>query len=114
MAGNVIASFGAPNVMTDAATVTMDCSAGAQYSWLLTATGRTLAFTGMAQGQVVTLEVVQDATGSRTITTYTNVTWAAGTPPTLTTAANATDVLRFTWNATAGKWRGETVGKAFA
>jgi hypothetical protein len=72
------------------------------------------AFANPAPGQVVMMELKQDATGSRTVTWNANVSWAGGTAPTLTTTANAVDVLRFTWNSTAGKWRGETVGKAFA
>jgi len=104
----------APVALTDAATIAMNCSLGSYFSVTLGATGRTLTPANPAPGQVVLLEVKQDATGSRTITTWTNVTWAAGTAPTLTITANAVDIVRLTWNATAGKWRGETVGKAYA
>ena len=42
----------------------------------------------------------------------TNVNWASGTAPTLTTTAAAIDVLRFTYNSARSKWIGETVAKA--
>jgi hypothetical protein len=100
--------------VTDAATIAVDCTLGSQFSVTIGATGRTLTMSSPSPGQEVVLYVKQDGTGSRTITTYTNVLWAAATAPTLTTTANATDVLRFTWNVTLGKWIGETVGKAFA
>jgi hypothetical protein len=111
--GTLIASTGILT-LTDGATIAYNVALASYATVTLGATGRTLTMSGGVQGQVVVLEVVQDATGSRTVTTWTNVTWAAGTAPTLTTTASATDVLRFTYNATAGKFRGETVGKAFA
>lgn len=50
-----------------------------------------------ASGQVgsMTLELTQDATGSRTVTFPGSVKFAGGTPPTLSTNANARDVLVF-------------------
>lgn len=100
--------------LTDATTIAVDASKGSYFSVTIGATGRTLTISNPSPGQEVLIEVVQDATGSRTITTWTNWTWAGGTAPTLTTAANAVDLVRATYNATAGKWRGETVGKAYA
>lgn len=121
--GNPIATFGAPGALVDGATIVADCTQGSQFSVTLGATGRTLTLANPAQGQIVTVEVAQDGTGSRTITTYNGthpsgqtdtVTWAAGTAPTLSTGAGAIDVLRFTYNGKAQAWRGETVGKAYA
>lgn len=106
--------LGAVQSATDAATIAVDVSKGSQFAVTLGATGRTLTMSNPAPGQVVTAYVKQDATGSRTITTYTNVLWAAGTAPTLTVTAGALDVLRFTWSDALGKWIGETVGKAYA
>ena len=105
--------------LTDAATVTADCSqfnalAIGEFSWTIGATGRTFTLANMVNGQEILLFLKQDATGSRTVTTWTGVLWASGTAPTLTTTAAATDVLRFTYNATLGKWVGETVAKAVA
>ena len=110
----LISTVGAVVALTDAATISYNVALGSYATVTIGATGRTLTMTGAYAGQVVYVDVVQDGTGSRTITTYTNVTWNAGTGPTLSTAAAAIDTLRFTWQATAQKWRGETVGKAFA
>jgi hypothetical protein len=55
------------------------------------ATGRALASpTKVKVGQTGVIQIIEDATGSRTITTY-GSTWkfAGGTHPTLTMAANA-------------------------
>ena len=101
-------------VISDAAVDTVNVTLGSMFSLVLTAAGRTLTMTNPAPGQEVVGFIQQDGTGNRTITTYTNVLWAAGTAPTLSTGANAIDVLRFTYNPTLGKWIGETVGKAFA
>lgn len=111
---SAVAGKGAVIPVTDAATIAVDCTLGSQFSVTIGATGRTLTMSNPSPGQEVLVYVKQDGTGSRTITTYTNVLWNAATAPTLTTTASATDVLRFTWNATLGKWIGETVGKAFA
>lgn len=104
--------LGPIQALTFAATQPINVSTGSVFSEVLTANS-TISMVNPAPGQEVFLELTQDGTGSRLVT-WVNVSWAAGTAPTLTTTANATDCFRFTWNATAGKWRGETVGKAFA
>lgn len=109
-----IATFGNVQVIPYASAVVIDAFQGSHATITLTGTVASLGFTNPANGQILTLEVVQDSTGSRTVTEWTNVMWAGGTAPTLTTTAGATDVLRFTYNASRGKWLGETVGKAFA
>lgn len=106
--------LGTVQPQTDGSTIAVDVSKGSVFSVTLAGTGRTLTMSNPSPGQEVLAYVKQDATGSRTITTYTNVLWAAGTAPTLTTTASALDVLRFTWNDVLGKWIGETVGKAYA
>ena len=113
MAANPIAAFGPPILLTDGATITADVTQGPNFYVTLGATGRTLTFSNPIPGAIVTVRVIQDATGSRTITTYTNVVWASATAPTLTTTAAAYDVLRFVYDSVLAKWIGETVGKAF-
>ncbi len=39
--------------------------------------------------------LTQDGTGSRTVTWFANIKWAAATVPTLSTAADKTDVFTF-------------------
>lgn len=46
------------------------------------------------------LKVVQDATGSRTVTWPATVKWPGGTAPTLSTAASAIDIITFYWDGT--------------
>lgn len=89
--------------------LTADCSQNNDFSITLTTTGYTLTLANGSPGQEVRVYVTQDGTGSRTITTYTNVIWAAGTPPTLTTTAGHTDLLTFRFNATTGKWVGSSI-----
>jgi len=49
----------------------------------------------------LTLIILQDGTGSRTISTWpATVKWAGGTVPTLSTAASAIDIITFLWNGT--------------
>ena len=111
MAGNPVATFAAPTVITDGATQTIDCSSASQFSWTLGANRTVSAFLNPAGGQIIALEVTQDATGSRLLTWPANVSWPTnGTAPTLTTTASRTDIFRFTYNITAAKWRGETAG----
>lgn len=70
---------------------------GSHQKITLTASGPTLTVTGFTVGQYgeVTLYVVQDATGSRTLPTFSPAA-DYGTPgaPTLTTAANKIDILK--------------------
>jgi hypothetical protein len=94
---NGVWAAAALQTLTDAATVTPDFSTGFDFIWTIAATGRTLAnATNPKVGQKGIIYLVQDATGSRTITTWgTNYKFSGGTKPTLTTAANAVDVISY-------------------
>lgn len=56
--------------------------------------------TNMIDGGTYILRVIQDATGSRTLGFGTAYKWPGGTPPTLTTTANAVDILSFVSDGT--------------
>lgn len=86
-----------PVALVDAATVTPDFAAGLDFTWTLAAVGRTLANpTNIKAGQKGMIYLKQDATGSRTITSWgTFYKFAGGTKPTLSTAANANDTLTY-------------------
>jgi len=56
--------------------------------------------TNIAAGQAYVIALTQDATGSRTVTWGADYKWAGGTAPTLSTAANAKDVISC-WTDTA-------------
>ncbi len=115
MAGYPIASFGLPTVVTDGATQTFDCSSSTQFSWTLGASRTMSTPLTPASGQIITISVTQDATGSRLVTWPSNFSWATnGTAPTLTTTAAKTDVVWGIYDATALKWRMATLGLNFA
>jgi len=59
-------------------------------------------FTFNAHGKPcnLVLNLVQDATGSRTVTWPASVKWPAGTAPTLSTGANAVDIITFYYDGT--------------
>lgn len=51
-------------------------------------------------GAFYTLELKQDGTGSRTVTWDSDIIWAGGTTPTLTTTAGRTDIISLYYNGT--------------
>lgn len=85
--------------LTDAATVTPDFSLNNNFTITLNVAGasRTIANpTNLVAGQSGSLFVIQDSSGSRTITWGSSWDWAGGgTPPTLTTTANAVDRIDY-------------------
>lgn len=49
-------------------------------------------------GTLITIVLVQDGTGSRTVTWPATVKWSGGTAPTLTTTASKRDVFTFVYD----------------
>jgi hypothetical protein len=97
--------------LTDAATVTWATSGNPVNNAIVTLGGnRTLSITGAISGSTGVLKVIQDGTGSRTLTLPAG-SKAPGGAFTLTTTAAAIDVLSFTYDGTSYLW---TIGKAFA
>ena len=90
------------STLTDQATVTWDAST--QDVCKLTLGGnRTLAApTNNTTGQFISILVIQDGTGSRTLTWNAVYEFAADTAPTLTTTASKGDVFVFRYNGS--KW----------
>lgn len=95
---------GAPayQTLTDAATINWDTEQGKTAQVTIAATGRTMAApTNLKAGDTYTLIVIQDGTGSRTITTWNTVfKFAGGVKPTLSTAAGAKDIMSFVSDGT--------------
>ena len=115
MAGNPIATFAPPTVIVDAATQTIDCANASHFTWTLGATRTVSTFLNPTPGQVMTLRVVQDATGTRLLTWPSNVAWPTNnTAPTLTVTAARADVFQFIFDGTAAVWRGMTFGLNYA
>jgi hypothetical protein len=88
--------------LTDGATITWDSSM-AQVAKVTLGGNRTLsAPTNGATGQFISLLVIQDGTGSRTLTWNSAYEFASDTAPTLTTTASLGDLFTFRYNGT--KW----------
>lgn len=86
---------GAQHTLTDAASIAINMNDANNYKVTL-AGNRTLANpTNMTAGQSGTILVIQDATGSRTLSYGSYYEFPAGTAPTLTTAANSQDILAY-------------------
>lgn len=81
-------------VATDGATVTFDLSLGNIHTVTLGG-NRTLALSNGSTGQVFIIRLVQDGTGSRTVTWFSTIKWPGAVTPTLTTTASKTDVFGF-------------------
>lgn len=100
--------------LTDAATIATDAALG-RYFRVTLAGNRTLGNpTNAVDGQKVVWELIQDATGSRTITLGSN--FALGTSiaaVTLTTTASKRDFLGAIYNSTATKWYVIAFSKGF-
>lgn len=88
------------STLTDGATITPDFTNGNVFTVTL-AGNRTLANpTNPKDGATYCIIVKQDATGSRTLAYGTNYKWEGGTAPTLSTGANAVDILTFVSDGT--------------
>jgi hypothetical protein len=106
------ASKGTLTSDSDAATVTFDMNASNVHTVTLGG-NRTLAVSNVAVGQAFTIRLVQDATGSRTVTWFSTIKWPDGTAPTLTTTANKVDTFGFICTSS-GNYDGYIVGQALS
>ena len=78
-----------------AATATLDVSVGSIHAITMPAGNITIAVSNEAAGKCFMVEIIQDGTGSRTVTWFSTIKWAGGSAPTLTTTADKKDVLGF-------------------
>lgn len=107
-AGDTMTGFLAPAVvaLTFGASIAVNAAAGNVFDVTLTASTGTLANpTNPVDGQVIRVRVTQDATGSRTLAYGTTYDFGAAGAPSLSTAAGATDILPFQYDAAAAKWK---------
>jgi len=86
--------------LTDQATISWDASANQVTSVTLSGNRTFGAPTNQKDGAVYVLIVIQDGTGSRTITWNAVFKWVGGSAPTLTTTASARDIFVFVSNGT--------------
>jgi hypothetical protein len=90
----------AGQTLTDAATITWDVTSGHNAQVTLGGNRTLAAPTNLVAGQVYTLRVVQDGTGSRTLTWNAVFKWPSGTAPMLSTGAGKRDVFVFVTDGT--------------
>lgn len=97
---------------TDAATITMNWGIGGVHSVTLGG-NRTISWVNLLDGQFIFVSLRQDATGTRTVTWPSTVSWSGGVAPTLTVTAAKTDIFVFVRNTTDNKEYGYTFGLNF-
>lgn len=93
--------------LTFATTIAINAALGNTFRVTLTASTGTLDIpSNPVDNQKILVEVKQDATGGRTLAYNAVYQFPTALPaPTLSTAANAVDVLVFVYNSSAAKWR---------
>lgn len=98
--------------LTDAATIAWNAASGQVATVTLGASRIMGAPTNLQTGAFYSLQIVQDATGSRTLTWNSIFKFTGGTAPTLSTAANARDHIVFKYNGTTLDEQGRSLGVA--
>jgi len=86
--------------LTDGATITPDFSLSCNFTVTLGGNRTIAAPTNQVAGQSGSIFIIQDATGSRTLTWNSAWDFPAGTAPTLSTTANAIDRVDYIVRAT--------------
>lgn len=94
----------AVDVITFNASITIDATLGNHHRIPLNGNTTLNAPTGPSDGEKITLELIQDATGSRTVTWNAVFDFGASGAPTLTTTANKRDLVGFIYSSSASKW----------
>lgn len=103
---NVIQTY-APGA---AGTATLDLSKGNYHRITMPAGNITIAISNGTAGQPFIIDIIQDSSGSRTITWFTTIKWSGGTAPILTTTANKIDSVGFLITSV-GNYQGYIVGQ---
>jgi hypothetical protein len=101
------ASYGTITSDSDGATVTFNMATSNLHTVTLGG-NRTLAVSNVSVGQTFIIRLVQDGTGSRTVTWFSTIKWSGGVAPTLTTTLNKTDVFGFLCTSS-GNYDGFTI-----
>lgn len=93
---------------TYGATTTFDIDTNGALQKVVLTGSPTLAVT-VSTNRAFVLLLEQDGVGNHTVTWFTTINWAGGTPPTLTTAGNKTDAFGFI-QTSAGNYLGYVIG----
>lgn len=94
---------------SDGGTITFDLAASNVHTVTLGG-NRTLALSNASVGQPFVIRLVQDGTGSRTVTWFSTIKWAGSSAPTLTSTASKIDVFGFLVTAS-GQYDGYILGQ---
>jgi hypothetical protein len=78
--------------LTDGATIALDWNDG-NVQYVTLGGNRALTFSNPQDGGRYLLLIIQDGTGSRTITSWPTISWRGGSEPTLTTTASKADFI---------------------
>ena len=107
--------FPTPTTLSDGATINTDASQGTHFRVTLGG-NRTLANpTGAVDGQRITWEIIQDGTGSRTLSYGSKFTFGTDvTSPVLSTTAAKRDFIGAIYNASADKFYVVGFARGFA
>ena len=98
------AQYVTPSALTDGANIAVNAALSNNFTVVLGG-NRTLDNpTNPASGQVINIRIRQDATGTRTLAFGTAYWFPGGTDPTLSTAANAVDLMSCQYDATLSAW----------
>lgn len=93
--------------LTDGANIATNAANGNYFTVTLGGNRTIDAPTNPTDGQIITYELKQDGTGSRTITWASGAnafSFGAGVAPTLSTTAAKVDLISFRYSTTVGKW----------
>ncbi len=101
-----------PNTYTPSAASTqkLNLAAGNIHYITMPAGNITLDVIGSKAGHIFIVRLLQDGTGSRTVTWFSGIKWAGGSAPTLTTTADKADLFIFNTMG-AGVYDGFIVGQ---
>jgi len=105
----VNASVQAITADSDGTTITFDMTSSNVHTVTLGG-NRTLAVSNVTAGQFFYIRLLQDGTGSRTVTWFSTIKWADATAPTLTTTAARADLFAF-FCTSSGNYDGFVVGQ---
>lgn len=94
---------------TDGATITLDM-AKANVHDITLGGNRTLAVTNITTNQYFQVDLIQDATGGRSVTWWSGIKWPDNIPPVLTPTANKRDSFLFRYLGS-NQYAGYTVGQ---
>jgi hypothetical protein len=105
--GSYIAEAAASQTLAANGAVSINPTTAGVHRVTLQANATSVAISnGAVNGQRLTVEFIQDATGTRTVVWPTsNVVYAGGAAPVTTTTANRRDIVVFQWNNTTIKWQ---------